>query len=253
MIRRLHGAKPAPNSRSMHGFLLAAGAVLAVVVLLLVVALLEGDFPEELTDARGLAQAVLSRYGAGGSFALLYLEESGVPLPVPGDVYVAYVGRLTGGDVTEWIAAWLGIVLVVVAGSSNLYFASRRWGTRLIEHRMAALFHLEPARVAAAERWFARWGMLTIVLGRHVPGLRVPITFAAGISRVRYPVFAIAVAISTAVWAGVWLWLGREYGRSVGRFFAGHAWALALAAVVAIVVVAALAVRGWRRVSTSIE
>jgi membrane protein DedA with SNARE-associated domain len=235
------------RSRGLRRFLVPAGAVLAVAAVLLAVGVLEGDFPEELTDVRGLAQQVLGRFGVPGSYLLLYFEESGIPLPVPGDVYVAYLGRQTGGDLTRWLAAWLGIILVVVAGSSNLYWISRRWGSRLLRSRVAGFVQLDPERVAAAEQWFARWGMVAIIFGRHVPGLRVPITVAAGISRVSYRVFAPSVAISTAIWAGVWLWLGAHFGPSIGRFFSGNAWTLALGGGVVIAVVAVAAVRGWRR------
>jgi membrane-associated protein len=225
-----------------------AGAVLVLAAVLFVVGVLEGDFPEVLTDMRGLAQQLLGRFGVPGSFLLLYVEESGIPLPVPGDVYVAYLGRQTGGDLNNVIAAWLGIILVVVAGSSNLYWISRRWGSRLVRSRVAAFVHLDPERVGAAEKWFARRGMLAIIFGRHVPGLRVPITVAAGISRVPYPIFVPSVAISTAVWAGVWLFLGVRFGPSVGRFFSGNSWTLALVGVVVIGAVAVVAVRGWRRI-----
>jgi membrane-associated protein len=235
------------RSPTLRRFLVPVGAVLAVAAGLLVIAVLEGDLPEAVTDVRGLAQGVLGRYGVPGSFVLLYLEESGIPLPVPGDVYVAYLGRQTGGDLNRWLAAWLGIILVVVGGSSNLYWISRRWGSRLVRSRLAAFVHLDPTRVAEAEQWFKRRGMVAIIFGRHVPGLRVPITVAAGISRVPYPVFVPSVAISTAIWAGVWLYLGSRFGPSVGTFFSGNAWTLALAAGVVIAVVAVVAVRGWRR------
>jgi membrane protein DedA with SNARE-associated domain len=238
-----------PRPRTPRRFLVPVGAVLGIALVLLVVAFLEGDFPEELTDARGLAQFVLGQYGVAGSFCLLYLEESGIPLPVPGDVYVAYLGRQSDGDVAKWIGAWLGIILVVVGGSSNLYLVSQRWGRRLLQHRIARFFHLDPARIAAAEGWFDRWGMVTIIFGRHIPGLRVPITVAAGISRVRYRVFAPSVAISTAVWAGVWLFLGARFGPSIGRFFAVNSWALGIAGAVIIAVIAVVLFRGLRRVS----
>ena len=236
------------RSRRLRRFAVPAGAVLVLATVLLVVGVLEGDFPEVLTDMRGLAQQLLGRFGVPGSFLLLYIEESGIPLPVPGDVYLAYLGRQTGGDLNNLIAAWLGIILVVVAGSSNLYWISRRWGSRLVRSRVAAFVHLDPERVAAAEKWFARRGMVAIIFGRHVPGLRVPITVAAGISRVPYPIFVPSVAISTAVWAGVWLFLGVRFGPSVGKFFSGNSWTLALAGVVVIGAVAVVAVRGWRRI-----
>jgi membrane protein DedA with SNARE-associated domain len=228
--------------------LFAGVGVLGLVVLLLLIAGLEGDFPEQVTDVRDLGRFTINHFGAPGALGLLYIEESGVPLPVPGDVYVAYLGRLAGGDVGRWIGAFFGIVIAVVLGSTNLYWASRWFGPRIVEGRVGAALHVEPARLRAAEGWFARWGPVTVIFGRHIPGLRVPITVAAGISRVSYPVFAGSVAISSAGWAAVWLWLGGRYGPAIGRFFAHHAWMVAGFVAVVIILAATTIVRAWRRV-----
>src|SRR3979411_1471459 len=69
-------------------------AVGIVAGVLLGLSLLEGDVAEDLTHFASLVAGLLNRFGAAASFALLYIEESGVPLPVPGDVYVAYLGKL---------------------------------------------------------------------------------------------------------------------------------------------------------------
>src|SRR5438105_7434608 len=216
-----------------------AAIILFVALVLLVIAILEGDVPEDITGVRNFARAALDRFGAAGALALLYIEESGIPLPVPGDVYVAYLGRLAGGDVARWLAAWVGIIAVVVAGSTNLYWISRKLGNRLVEHRLAAVFHVEASQVAIAERRFARWGALAIIFGRHVPGLRVPITVAAGLARVSYPMFMGSVAISTAAWSAIWLYLGGRYGRTLGHFIGTHAWLYLVVVGVIVAVVAA--------------
>jgi membrane-associated protein len=217
--------------------LVTLAASLAVIFALLLTALLEGDIPDALSDATELARRLVVRFGPVASLLLLYLEESGVPLPVPGDVYVAYLGHLADSAL-KWVVAWLGIIAVVVAGASNLYLISRRWGRRLVRGRLGAAVHLTPDRLATAERWFARWGAFAIIFGRHVPGFRVPITVAVGIFRVAYPTFAASVAISTAVWAAVWLWLGARFGTRIGHFLAGHRWTYALFLLLIIVLVA---------------
>ena len=222
-------------------------AVVAVAVLLLVVAVFEGDFPEGFADVGLFARFLLRHYGAPGAVALLYVEETGVPLPVPGDVYVAFLGRLAGGDTVRWLGAWLAIIAAVVAGSTNLYLIGRRWGRQLIERPLGAALHLDPHRVEAAERWFTRWGALAIIFGRHVPGLRVPITVVASISGVPYRVFAPSVAVSTAAWAALWLWLGAHYGHMLARFIDSHRWTLAGVAIVIILLAASTVVRAWRR------
>src|ERR1700730_6336856 len=190
----------------------AVGVLLAAVIAVAAFAILEGDLPEAFGHGVALVGHLLRQFGVPAAFGLLYLEESGVPMPMPGDVFVMYVGHHTAQTPLTLLAAWLGLVGVVVLGATNLYLISRRWGRSLVEKRFAKLLHLTPARIDQAERWFARWGGWTLVFGRHIPGVRGPLPVSAGIFRVRYPVFVASVAISTAVWSGFFMALGVVFG-----------------------------------------
>ena len=198
------------------------GLLLAAIVAVAAFAILEGDLPEAVGHGARVVGHLLRQYGLAAAFGLLYLEESGVPMPMPGDVFVMYVGHHSAHGLLTLVAAWIGLIAVVVLGASNLYFISRRWGRSIVEHRLARVLHLTPARIDQAERWFARWGVWTLVFGRHIPGLRVPLTVAAGIFRVRYSVFVASVAISTAVWAGFFLTLGALFGGRIGHLLSLH-------------------------------
>lgn len=216
---------------------LAAIAVLLVAGLV-AAALLQGDIPGVLVDTARWLRGALTRYGPLGAIALLYLEESGVPVLAPGDVFVMYVGAHVPRQVQFWVAGWLGLIAAVVLGATNLYLISRHLGGRLVQSRFAGLIHLTPARLARAERWFERWGIWAIIFGRHVPGLRVPITVAAGVLHVPYLTFALSVAVSTAAWAGAWLVVGITLGGRVERFLLLHDEALWLVPVAIAVAVA---------------
>ena len=90
---------------------------------------------------------------------------------MPGDFYVAFMGRLYGHSLSGWLAAWLGIIAVVVAGASNLYWLSRRWGPALLRHRRTSrVLQLDQRCLEEARRWFDRWGAWAIIFGRHIPG-----------------------------------------------------------------------------------
>ncbi len=223
--------------------MLPAAVIVTIVVLL---AVLERGLPEELSDLVSLVGALLRRFGAAASLSLLYLEESGIPSALPGDVYVAYLGTLTTGSIVRWLGAWLGIIAVVVAGSSNMYLISRRWGHRLVDHRLAAVLHLDRERLAVAERWMDRWGPVAIIFGRHLPGLRIPITVMAGVLGVRYRVFAPSVAVSTAIWAGIWLLLGARLGTRVTSMFGPKPWLYLPVVALAGLLFAFLSLRVWR-------
>ncbi|HEX9097904.1 MAG TPA: DedA family protein [Candidatus Dormibacteraeota bacterium] len=185
-------------------------------------AILQGEVPEVvMSGMRGIGH-LLHRYSYVGGYGLLYLEESGVPLPAPGDVFVMYVGAHVPRYLGSWVLAWLGLIGVVVLGATNLFFISRRFGRRLAEGRFAHLVHLSPERLQRAERWFERYGVVAIIFGRHIPGFRVPITVAAGVFKVGYPVFAASVAVSTAMWAGVVMAIGVKFGPRMEAFLSLH-------------------------------
>jgi membrane protein DedA with SNARE-associated domain len=198
------------------------GVLLATVGGLLVFAILEGDLPELFRDGTYFVGHLLRHFGPTAAFGLLFAEESGVPMPMPGDVFVMYVGHHTVHGLITWLAAWLGLISVILLGASILYWISQRWGRSIVERRLGKVLHLTPARIDQAERWFGRWGVWTLVFGRHIPGLRVPLTVAAGIFRVRYRVFIASVAISTAVWAGFFMTLGAVFGGRIGHLLRLH-------------------------------
>lgn len=227
-------------------------AAVALLALLTVVAL-EGsvDFAHDL---RHVATTAVVRLGAAASFVALYAEESGVPLPVPGDLLVVYLGRHFASSLPRLIGAWCGLEVAVVAGATNLYLLARHFGRRLLQGWVGAILHVTPARLERVERWSRRWGPLFIIFGRHVLGLRPAVTIASGLVRVPYPVFAVCTAISAAPWAAILLWIGVRYGHRIGHFLGLHGWtyavipALVVAGLVGAVVHGRHAQRAARRV-----
>jgi membrane-associated protein len=219
-----------------------ATAVLAALAALALWLLLR----EGLHDAWHDALRVSGRAAPVASFVGLYLEESGVPLPLSGDFMVVYLGHHFARMPLQLIAIWAGLVLTVLAGSTNLYLVARFWGRSLLRGRLAPLFHLTPRRLARAEAWFRRWGAPTVIVGRHVFGMRVPVTVAAGLFGLPYRLFAPSVVVSTMVWAGVWLWLAVRYGDRVLHFMAGHRLTYAVPIALVLLLAGGTALSIWR-------
>ena len=237
---------PKPTGWFSTRWQIAGGAVIVVLVIVLMVLLVEHDAAVQAPDAETSIGNVLKQDGYLVGFALLYIEESGVPLFIPGDAFLAYVGHRLPHNVPVFLVAWIGFVLAVTFGATNLYLLSRRYGRRLLEHRLAGLLHLTPERMETAEHSFRRWGPWALIFGRHIFGLRVPLTVAAGILKLPYRTFAISVAISSAAWAGVFLLLGLLFGDSVERSLRSHPllyFAGGAAIVAAVVVIAVVRVR----------
>ncbi len=223
------------NRQLLRWLLVAALAVGLVLIVVLADIADVIELPEGIVPSAGSA---LTRFGYLGGFLLIYIEESGIPLLIPGDVWLIYVGHRLPRYWWAWVGGWAGFVVAVVFGSMNLYLLSRRFGRRLLEHPLARFLHITPERLATAELEFHRWGPWAVIVGRHVPGLRVPLTVAAGILEMALPLFLVCVAISSGVWAAVFLTLGIVYGDSIARL-------LHSPAVVALPVVALVAIAAW--------
>ena len=191
--------------------------------------------------ARVMAAEAQVQQTVGVEFAIagIYLEESGIPMPVPSEVSVGYLGQRVDGDLLALVAAWLGLTALIVLGSTNLFAASRRFGPKLVSGRIGAALHLTPSAIARAQRWFDRWGPLAIALSRYIPGLRWGMAVACGTLGVRYRTFWVSTAISALVWAGIFLTMGFTVGDAVGRVIAEHAWVGLLLPLPAVAVVTA--------------
>ena len=180
--------------------------------------------PGFATRVTAVEARIQQQIGVELAIAGIYLEESGVPLPVPSEVSIGYLGQRLNGNPLAWFAAWIGLTMLIVLGSTNLFAASRRFGPRLISGRLGTALHLTPSGVERAQRWLHRWGPLAIGVSRYVPGLRWGMAVACGTLGVSYSTFWLSTAISASLWAGVLLTLGVTVGDAVGRVFSEHAW-----------------------------
>lgn len=147
---------------------------------------------------------------------LLFVEEAGIPLPVNGDIILAYTGYRISTNTSGpgiW-QAFIAAQIAALAGATILFFLSRRWGQVLVL-KLGKFVFLKEKQIKQAERLFARFGILAIIVGRHIPGLRIPVTIFAATSGVRYRTFIVSTFISTSVWILFYLVVGKRVGASL--------------------------------------
>lgn len=156
---------------------------------------------------------LLVTYGYWALFGLLFVEEAGVPLPLPGDTLVMYGGyQAHHGHMNGfWVLA--SAIAGSFLGSMTLYFIALKGGNRLIL-RYGKYIHLPPERIEVMERRFEKYGIAAIIVARMVPGLRVATTAMAGVFGVPPHIFATASFIGICIWATVYYILGIVVGES---------------------------------------
>ena len=169
-----------------------------------------------------------------GLFLVIFAEELGIPLPAPGDVAIAWGGYLTARGDIPYPFAFLSVVVGATTGSFCLYWLSRRFGHPFLM-RFGPYIGLTSERLASAERAFRRWGPWAVIIGRHIPGMRIVLSALAGMFEFPTRTFVLCVLISSSIWAAIFLELGRMLGRNsrlLFRLFPAHLIPLAIGLIV---------------------
>ena len=191
----------------------------------------------------------LERWHDLGLFAVICAEEAGVPLPVPGDVFIAAAGFLSRGAPREfpWVAAV--VTAATVIGASVLFTLSGRLGRPLLL-RIGSRFGYTEARNARIEAWLSRRGATAVVVGRLIPGLRIVMTVVAGALHLRRGVFTMGTLLAGLIWATLYFWIGYALGAGYERVARGipakDVWPVAGLALVVVLFVILHRLRGRR-------
>jgi membrane protein DedA with SNARE-associated domain len=163
---------------------------------------------------RDAGDTFLAQHGVLAAFVYLAIEESGVPIPIPGDFLMLTLGvRARDGGVVLWqvIAAMQAGTML---GSSLLYYVARRGGRSVVE-RYGRFIGIGPNQLGRAEAELHRRGALAVVLGRLLPGLRVLTAIACGVFRVPFRVFLPAMSLGSLVYIVGYTMLGYLAGPAI--------------------------------------
>jgi membrane protein DedA with SNARE-associated domain len=141
----------------------------------------------------------------------VFLEELGIPMPIPTDILIVFAGVAAGQSLPR-LALWFVLLSIASAvGSSGLYLAVRLGGRPLVE-RFGRYVHLGPEQLARAERLLSRSGWAGIAIGRAIPGLRYVTVIACGLLRVSYVRYVTAHLVGSSIYIVVFLALGSIFG-----------------------------------------
>jgi membrane protein DedA with SNARE-associated domain len=180
-----------------------------------------------------------------GPFLILVL--CGLGLPVPEDIVLIAAGALAENDGRNWMETSAIMYAGVMLGDSTIFFAGRYFGVKL---RAARWFQrsFSEKKQAKVEALFDRYHSMVLFVGRFLPGLRAPIFFTAGSTRVKYWKFfffdglAAIISVPFFVWLGHWLWAKfSEDLTQLERVLAQtHSYTLLVALVILMVVILAV-------------
>lgn len=149
-----------------------------------------------------LLEQMYATIGYPGLAGIVAFENIFFFLPVPSEVVLPLAGWMVGRGVAEPVtgAPWSFPLAVASAtlgsliGALVLYAVSAA-GARPLLERYGRFILIDKHDLDVADRWFARYGDLAVLIARVVPIARSAISIPAGISRMplgRFVLFTVA-------------------------------------------------------------
>lgn len=157
---------------------------------------------------------LVATYGLAAVFVLMVFESCGFPFP--SEVVMPTAGLLAAAGHMNIVAAIVAGGVANLVGSLIAYGLAARFGEPLL---------LGPGRYIGirrhhldlADRWFRRWGLAAVFVGRVLPVIRTYISFPAGLARIDLGRFSVLTLIGALPWCAalalVGYYLGKNYDR----------------------------------------
>jgi membrane protein DedA with SNARE-associated domain len=142
-------------------------------------------------------------------FVLLLLGVVG--LPIPDETLLVFCGYQISQGKMPMIPTWLFALAGSWCGISLSYTIGRTLGLGVVT-RFGKYLHITEERLNKVNAWFDRIGHWALFCGYYIAGLRHFTAIVAGISKLRFPVFAAYAWSGGILWVTTFLALGYVLG-----------------------------------------
>ncbi len=161
--------------------------------------------------------ALIAQYGLALVFANVLLQQMGLPVPVVPTLIVA--GALAANGKLSVSELFTVAFAACAMSDATWYAAGRLYGRRVLT--ILCRISLAPEScVHRSESQFRRWGRITLVLAKFVPGLSMIAPTLAGTMRLTWFSFSLLDGLGAAIWIGVAIGSGMLLHQQIGRLVA---------------------------------
>lgn len=158
---------------------------------------------------------LIKSLGYLGIFGIIFAE-SGILLAVmlPGDSLLIASGFLAAHGKLEIITVTIGCFIAAVSGNCFGYAIGKRMGRKALEREDEGRF-LKKSYIEKTDRFFAKYGRSTIIIGRFLPVVRTFAPFLAGVIQMPFRIFFIYSVIGGFFWTVGLCSLGYYLGNTI--------------------------------------
>lgn len=163
-----------------------------------------------LATITGVIIATISAGGYPAILGLMALESACIP--IPSEVIMPFSGYLASTGRFDLLLVATGGALGCNLGSTVAYVVGRRGGRPLVE-KWGHYILVNRHDLDLADRFFARWGGIAVLLARLLPVVRTFIALPAGIAHMRQLPFQIYTFVGSWPWCYALAYIGFRLGR----------------------------------------
>src|SRR6202162_5574022 len=139
-----------------------------------------------------MTQWLISLVATWGYIAIFFtMAGESAGLPISSEIVVPLGGALASRGNLNFILVVLVSSVANLGGSLIAFYLTRRFGEKVILSRAGRWMGLSKGHLRLANRFFDRWGLWAVFLGRLLPIVRTYISFPAGLSEVGYLKFTL--------------------------------------------------------------
>ena len=179
----------------------------------------------------------LASTGSSGLLGLLLLTEMGLPIPIPADLLMIFLGERVSAGALSLVAVLVALEVIAVSGTIVLFLAARGPGRGMMA-RVGPRVGLTDARLERVRLAIDRRGTPALAAARSTPGLRTATVLAAAGSGVRPGRALLALIIGSTIFLQGHFLLGLVLGPAARRLFESSA--VVLIGVIAVLILAAV-------------
>ncbi|MEA2643268.1 MAG: hypothetical protein QOG08_294 [Chloroflexota bacterium] len=162
--------------------------------------------------------SLVSAWGYIAIFVTMVGESAG--LPISSEIVVPLGGALAslnklglGSPVIELILVVAIASLANLTGSLIAFYLTRRFGEKVVLSRFGRWMGLSKGHLRLANRFFDKWGLWAVFLGRLLPIIRTYISFPAGLSKIGYVKFIVVSLLGAIPWNAALAYAGYLAGQ----------------------------------------
>jgi 1,2-diacylglycerol-3-alpha-glucose alpha-1,2-galactosyltransferase len=153
----------------------------------------------------------VSAYSYLALFLLIYLQEIGVPIPLPNELLMLFAGYLSFKGILFFPLVLLTIISADFTGTMTLYLLFYFFGNYLMAHKPKWI-PLSRATLDRLEVKVTKGGWLTVFLFRITPFIRGYTSVACGLLRLKPKWFVPIACISSVLVCTTYVTLGEIFG-----------------------------------------